>query len=158
VILIETGTRHMTSQDKRIEEVEPVNGGTLMVHLARGYCLNDEGCHTFGADDRREVRSTMRAVKACGCSECATAGRRTSINSVKALTKRFAYLDALRDSGITNMFGASPYLENAFHLKRDAANDILKKWMKTFDGKSTPAERAFAALTSGETAKSESVS
>lgn len=56
--------------DRRIEEVEPVDGGYLMVHLARGYCINDPGCHTFGADDRREVRATMRAVRPCQCDEC----------------------------------------------------------------------------------------
>ena len=56
--------------DRRIEEVEPVDGGYLMVHLAQGYCINDHGCHTFGADDRRDVRSTMRMVKRCQCAEC----------------------------------------------------------------------------------------
>ncbi len=59
--------------DKRIEEVEKCQDGeldTLMVHLRRGYCLNDPGCHTFGADDRREVRATMRSVKECRCPEC----------------------------------------------------------------------------------------
>jgi hypothetical protein len=57
-------------RDKRIDEIEPVEGGTLMVHLATGYCLNDQGNHTFGADDRAEVRSTMTRVKRCNCREC----------------------------------------------------------------------------------------
>ena len=56
--------------DRRIDEIEPVDGGFLIVHLKSGYCLNDQGCHTFGADDSREVRATMKRVKPCLCSEC----------------------------------------------------------------------------------------
>ena len=37
----------------------------------------------------------------------------------------FDYLDQLRESGITNMFGASPYLQEAFDLDRYEAKDIL---------------------------------
>jgi len=59
--------------DKRIDEIEKCQDGeleTLMVHLAAGHCLNDQGCHTFGADDRREVKETMKRVQPCGCAEC----------------------------------------------------------------------------------------
>lgn len=42
------------------------------------------------------------------------------------------YLDELRESGITNMFGATPYLQNAFDLNRNDAGTILKYWMKSF--------------------------
>lgn len=42
------------------------------------------------------------------------------------------YLDRLRKSGITNMFGACPYLEQAFGLSRREAKMILTHWMKTF--------------------------
>jgi hypothetical protein len=62
--------------DKRIDEIEPVEGGFLMVHLKYGYYLNDPGTHTFGADNKREVRSTMKMVKPCGCSECKQAHTR----------------------------------------------------------------------------------
>lgn len=44
----------------------------------------------------------------------------------------FDYLDALRESGITNMFGAGPYVERAFGLKRQEARDVLVEWMQTF--------------------------
>jgi len=43
------------------------------------------------------------------------------------------FLDALRDSGITNMFGARPYLVNEFALSEDDAIQILMYWMETFD-------------------------
>ena len=45
----------------------------------------------------------------------------------------FIFLDELRKSGITNMFGATPYLMEAFdHLAYDEARTILKAWMETF--------------------------
>jgi hypothetical protein len=44
----------------------------------------------------------------------------------------FAYLVALRDSGVVNMFGAAPYLQDAFNLSRSEARDILLKWMESF--------------------------
>jgi len=43
------------------------------------------------------------------------------------------YLDNLRESGITNMFGARPYLINAYReLSKKDASEILTYWMKTF--------------------------
>ena len=44
----------------------------------------------------------------------------------------FIFLDELRDSGITNMFGAGPYLEREFGLTRYQAKDILLEWMQTY--------------------------
>ena len=44
----------------------------------------------------------------------------------------FSYLDDLRDSGVTNMFGAAPYLQEEFGLDRNAARDILRQWMDSF--------------------------
>ncbi len=42
------------------------------------------------------------------------------------------YLDELRESGVTNMFGASTYLEAEFDLPRKQAQVILLEWMHTF--------------------------
>lgn len=44
----------------------------------------------------------------------------------------FEYLDNIRDSGLINMFGAAPYLQEAFDLDRYDAKDILLEWMDTF--------------------------
>lgn len=45
----------------------------------------------------------------------------------------FLFLDELRESGITNMFGAAPYLKEAFsELSNRKAKDVLLEWMKTF--------------------------
>lgn len=43
------------------------------------------------------------------------------------------YLDELLRSGVTNMFGAAPYLRNAFPaLTNEQAKKILGEWMRTF--------------------------
>ena len=44
----------------------------------------------------------------------------------------FEYLDALRESGDTNMFGAAPYLIRDLGLGRKQAKDNVIKWMETF--------------------------
>ena len=43
------------------------------------------------------------------------------------------YLDDLRESGETNMFGARPYLRAEYpELTKQEARDILSYWMETF--------------------------
>ncbi len=44
----------------------------------------------------------------------------------------FEYLDHLREKGITNMFGATPYVQNEFALERKEARELLGEWMATF--------------------------
>lgn len=47
----------------------------------------------------------------------------------------FNYLEDLRRSGVTNMFGAAPYLEEEFGIGTQEARRILSLWMKTYDRK-----------------------
>ena len=42
------------------------------------------------------------------------------------------YLDDLRESGATNMFGARPYIAQAFDLDSETAGKYLAYWMRTF--------------------------
>lgn len=42
------------------------------------------------------------------------------------------YLDLLRESGVTNMFGASSYLVHEFGIDSDTAIQYLTYWMRTF--------------------------
>lgn len=46
--------------------------------------------------------------------------------------KHLEYLDDLRDSGITNMYGAPPYVQRAFRMSREKAVATVSYWMKTF--------------------------
>lgn len=61
------------------------------------------------------------------------------------LQKYFEYLDRLRASGVTNMFGSSTYVERHFDISIKAADQIVVKWMETFDEEKTIEERVKAA-------------
>lgn len=45
----------------------------------------------------------------------------------------FVFLDRVRDSGKINMFGAAPYVQEWFGLKKAEAQFLLGEWMRTFD-------------------------
>ena len=46
----------------------------------------------------------------------------------------FKFLNELRDSGITNMFGAGSFLEDEFpELNRQEAKEVVLEWMSSFD-------------------------
>lgn len=50
------------------------------------------------------------------------------------MKKYFHYLDQLRRSGVTNMFGAVPYLQKKFpelRFERNRASQILQAWMNS---------------------------
>lgn len=53
---------------------------------------------------------------------------------INELTEFFIYLDELRDSGTTNMFGAGRYLCDDFDLEKTDARIVLTAWMKAFSG------------------------
>jgi len=42
----------------------------------------------------------------------------------------FEFLNRLRESGETNMYGASPYLACAFDITKREASKILVEWME----------------------------
>ena len=47
--------------------------------------------------------------------------------------KVFKYLDALRNSGITNMFGSVPYVRAVFDVSQSEGIKLVAEWMETFD-------------------------
>ena len=47
------------------------------------------------------------------------------------------YLDDLRESGVTNMFGAGQYVMAEFGFERGDAAKILTYWMETFSDRQT---------------------
>ncbi len=47
-------------------------------------------------------------------------------------TELFEYLDELRESGVTNMFGATPYIVARFGVDNKEGNQLLVEWMETF--------------------------
>lgn len=47
----------------------------------------------------------------------------------------FIYLDDLRESGRTNMWGAAQYLEDEMDVPRMDAKKYLTHWMETFEAR-----------------------
>lgn len=53
------------------------------------------------------------------------------------------FLDVVRSSAVTNMYGAGPYIEEHFNVDRRQAKGFLMEWMRTYG------ERANAGQTVG---------
>jgi hypothetical protein len=51
---------------------------------------------------------------------------------MKPTDEYLEYLDDLRESGVTNMYGAGEYLEAEFGLSKITAREYLRYWMETF--------------------------
>lgn len=62
---------------------------------------------------------------------------RKTTQSEKAVME---FLNRLRESGATNMFGATPYVEEEFGLNKSEARRILSLWMSNFNDEGNYAE------------------
>lgn len=51
-----------------------------------------------------------------------------------------SFLNVLRESGVTNMFGAAPYVEDEFGIDKREARRILSLWMQNFNEEGNYAE------------------
>lgn len=49
----------------------------------------------------------------------------------------YEFLEELRQSGETNMYGATPYLQDQFGLDKNEAFEILGNWMDNYQEIST---------------------
>lgn len=43
------------------------------------------------------------------------------------------FLDDLRESGVTNMWGAGPYIVREFGVNAKESHQLLGEWMRTFE-------------------------
>jgi hypothetical protein len=59
--------------------------------------------------------------------------KRKMNEELKKYEEEFNYLETLRQSGITNMYGAAPYLAEAFCISKTDARNILNLWMKNYE-------------------------
>jgi hypothetical protein len=59
----------------------------------------------------------------------------------------FPFLRRMKAGGRTNMYGAVPYLMNAFGLDRNAAFQVVCEWM---DRQAEPAEQTSKPLAAGQ--------
>lgn len=58
--------------------------------------------------------------------------RKTVKEAAPTKAEMFIYLDNLRESGVTNMFGAPAYVEQHFGITWDEASKVTGEWMRTF--------------------------
>lgn len=47
--------------------------------------------------------------------------------------KYWIFLEKLRKSGVTNMYGATPYLVKEFGISKNKAIEILADWMHNYN-------------------------
>lgn len=52
---------------------------------------------------------------------------------IEEYREEFIFLERLRQSGVTNMYGASPYLAEEFGYTRREATNILSLWFKNYE-------------------------
>jgi len=52
---------------------------------------------------------------------------------MKTTNEYWIYLENLRKTGLVNMYGAGPYLENDFGLSKQEARKILLDWMHNYN-------------------------
>lgn len=55
------------------------------------------------------------------------------VKTCMELAERFRFLELLRRSGVTNMFGAAPYLQSVFGLNSENSKKTLSAWMETYN-------------------------
>jgi hypothetical protein len=60
--------------------------------------------------------------------------REFPVSALRVLTdnKYWIFLEKLRRSGETNMYGAVPYLMKEFRLSKERASSILSDWMENY--------------------------
>ena len=52
---------------------------------------------------------------------------------IEEYREEFIYLENLRQSGVTNMYGASPYLADEFGYTKKEATEILILWIENYN-------------------------
>jgi len=58
-----------------------------------------------------------------------------------ATDEHLKYLDDIRESGITNMFAAAPYLQWEFSIPGKEAREVLSYWMESFSERHSETNR-----------------
>ena len=69
--------------------------------------------------------------------------------TVQEVTEAFAFLDELRESGVTNMFGSGQYVQDDLGYTKREAFSLVADWMKTYDGDSSAQARAESLFQEG---------
>ena len=90
-------------------------------------------CHSFEhmTESRPHLSNNCKAI--CNICYDKEIAKTIAENKAKTRDKVFAFLDVLRESGVTNMFGARPYIMEHFpdEFTESEAGEILVDWMKS---------------------------
>lgn len=103
----------------------------VMVRMSDGWSFTAYGLHQYEDGTVEWNYSTGGAFREDDLDKCRKLLQRTD----PALKKYFDYLDFLRMMGITNMFGAVPYLQQAFPelgSNEPRAREVLTAWMEGY--------------------------
>ena len=57
------------------------------------------------------------------------AKKKKAVTTITQPNKYYKFLNRLRESGKTNMFGAGQYLQQAYGMSRAEASNTLSAWM-----------------------------
>lgn len=101
-----------------------------MIRLSDGWAIEVCGLHQYEDGTVEWRHSNGGSFQSDALAQCWQA-------CGTGMYKYFDYLDGLRDSGVTNMMGAIPYLQREFtELRRDydKAKLILVAWMDSYSG------------------------
>ena len=104
---------------------------TGMVRMSDGWSFTAHGLHQYEDGTVEWNYSTGGAFREDDLDKC----RKMLLRKDPAMKKYFDYLDHLRDSGATNMFGAVAYLQREFpELGFDdvRARQLLAAWMEGY--------------------------
>jgi len=67
----------------------------------------------------------------CVCSNCRLQKNYIELIDLDTKATMFDYLEELRVSGATNMFGAAPYLAEEFDIEQEDAKQVVVEWVLT---------------------------
>ena len=56
-----------------------------------------------------------------------------TIHTEKEWENYYQFLENIRQSGICNMWGATPYIMDAFHLNYEDAATVLCNWIQNYE-------------------------
>lgn len=149
----ETGTGSLDqSEVEYTVEPEIVNEGSLentknmLIHGLRTklketeFFVKEASLNMLAADDEIEFEEDKDAAKKWNAE--------SNIWDQNGYAEVFEYLDELRESGETNMYGARSYIVGEFDVESKIAAKLLTLWMEYFgDGSKSAEERAKEAFT-----------
>jgi hypothetical protein len=105
-----------------------------MVRISDGWSFVAQGLQQYEDGTVEWNFSTGGAFREDDLDRCRKLLRANNPN----MKKYFDYLDDLRDSGATNMFGAVPYLKSRFfelYVDEARAQEVLTAWMDSRSGR-----------------------